>query len=82
MKHLDQMNEMCARKVRSTYRMWRIIFQRKYRGASARQKVPGGTGIGLYLADRIMKLHKGKILVQADGKKSTFTLSFPWSLAQ
>ncbi len=39
---------------------------------------PDGTGIGLYLAQRIMQNHKGKIEVQSEiGKGTTITLAFP-----
>jgi signal transduction histidine kinase len=53
------------------------IFQRGVRGQSAKQKVPAGTGIGLYLASRVMKFHGGHIDVETDGKHSRFTLVFP-----
>lgn len=37
-----------------------------------------GTGLGLYWAKRILKLHKGTIAVQSElGKGSTFTVSIP-----
>ena len=41
--------------------------------------VPAGTGIGLYLANRIMTLHGGTILIKGRGPASTFTLVFPAS---
>src|SRR5258706_5614425 len=55
------------------------IFQRGVRGATAKQKVPAGTGIGLYLAARVMQLHEGKITLETSGKQSCFTLVFPKS---
>jgi signal transduction histidine kinase len=53
------------------------IFQRGYRSHAAQQKVAPGTGIGLYLASRIMELHKGRITVETKGRISTFSLVFP-----
>jgi signal transduction histidine kinase len=50
---------------------------RGFRGAAAKARVPAGTGIGLYLANRIMTLHLGTIQVNGRGKDSHFTLVFP-----
>ncbi len=50
---------------------------RGFRSSAARQRIPAGTGIGLYIATRIMALHQGNILIQAKGRESTFTLLFP-----
>ncbi len=55
------------------------IFSRGVRGVSAQKRVPAGTGIGLYLASRIMRLHNGSITLDATGKTSCFTLVFPKS---
>lgn len=55
------------------------IFQRGFRGSTAKQKVPAGTGIGLYLAKRVMALHQGVIGVGTNGKESRFKLVFPVS---
>jgi signal transduction histidine kinase len=57
------------------------VIKRGYRGSKAQQQVPAGTGIGLYLADTIMKLHKGKVEIAAKNRTSLFTLAFPWNLA-
>jgi signal transduction histidine kinase len=53
------------------------IFHRGFRGQSAKQKVAAGTGIGLYLASRVMTLHGGSIEVETEGKLSRFILVFP-----
>lgn len=53
------------------------LFERGFRGAAAKQRVAAGTGIGLYLATRVMQLHQGTVKLDANGKKSRFTLIFP-----
>jgi signal transduction histidine kinase len=53
------------------------IFERGVRGVNAQTKVPAGTGIGLYLAMRVMRLHQGSILLGRTRNVTTFTLSFP-----
>ncbi len=53
------------------------LFQRGFRGAAAKQKVAAGTGIGLYLATRVMQLHQGKVTLETSGKTCRFTLEFP-----
>ena len=53
------------------------IFDRGVRGTAAKQRVPAGTGIGLYLAKRVMQLHQGRVAVETDGRQSTFMLIFP-----
>ncbi|HKZ40258.1 MAG TPA: ATP-binding protein, partial [Candidatus Hodarchaeales archaeon] len=55
------------------------LFERGFRGHSAMQKVPAGTGIGLYLASRVMKFHGGEISIEVKGKMSRFELLFPKS---
>ncbi len=39
----------------------------------------GGTGLGLYMVDQVVKLHKGKVTAHSDGpgKGSTFVVSLP-----
>jgi signal transduction histidine kinase len=56
------------------------LFERGFRGHSAMQKVAAGTGIGLYLASRVMKFHGGVIQLETKGKMSRFELLFPKSL--
>jgi signal transduction histidine kinase len=53
------------------------LFERGIRGSAARQKVPAGTGIGLYLAKRVMTLHQGTIGLRTNGRESIFRLVFP-----
>ena len=57
----------------------RKLFERGFRGSTAKQKVPAGTGIGLYLAKRVMALHQGAIGLKTEGKTSEFRLIFPLS---
>jgi two-component system sensor histidine kinase VanS len=53
------------------------LVDRGFRGKAAKQRVPAGTGIGLYLANRVMQLHLGTIHIESKGKQSRFTLVFP-----
>jgi two-component system, OmpR family, phosphate regulon sensor histidine kinase PhoR len=55
------------------------LFERGFRGSAAKQKVPAGTGIGLYLAKRVMMLHQGTIGLRTNGRESRFLLIFPLS---
>jgi len=55
------------------------IFSRGFRGNAARQKVAAGTGIGLYLASRVMAFHGGKLRLETSGRRSRFELLFPQS---
>jgi signal transduction histidine kinase len=55
------------------------LFDRGFRGTAAKQKVPGGTGIGLFLANRVMALHQGGMAVRTKSKETTFSLIFPQS---
>ena len=58
------------------------LTDRGFRGNAAKQKIPAGTGIGLYLADRVMELHEGMIHVSAKGHDTKMTLLFPDSRIQ
>ena len=55
------------------------LFARGFRGDSAKQKVPAGTGIGLFLASRIAELHGGSIVAKTSNRVSRFTMIFPRS---
>jgi two-component system, OmpR family, sensor histidine kinase ArlS len=52
------------------------IFQPFYRADNTRQE--GGFGLGLSLAARIIKIHKGHISVTSEpGKQTVFTVTLP-----
>jgi len=52
------------------------IFTPFYRGEN--KKFAEGTGIGLYITQKIIQLHKGSINVQSiQGKGTTFTIVLP-----
>lgn len=54
------------------------LFSKFYRASNAKRQRPDGTGVGLYLAKRVVSAHNGKIIfetVQDEG--STFGFSLP-----
>jgi signal transduction histidine kinase len=54
------------------------LFTRFYRAPNAEAWHISGMGIGLYIAQEIIRLHEGEIEVSSEeGKGSTFTLSLP-----
>lgn len=53
------------------------LSDRGFRGSQAKQKIPAGTGIGLYLADKVMRLHQGLVIANAKGPETSMTLLFP-----
>lgn len=55
------------------------VFERFYRGDSARDRDHGGSGIGLTISKAIVEAHGGAISVRSDGlgRGSTFTVSLP-----
>lgn len=58
------------------------IFDRLYRGDSARHKFQDGTGLGLAIVKSIAQLHGGEVLVKSEIYKSTtFSLRLPASHA-
>lgn len=56
------------------------IFERFYRSSTAWHQAIGGLGMGLYIAQEIIKKHKGKISLESkEGEGTTFTLELPFS---
>lgn len=54
------------------------LFTKFYRASNARKARPDGTGVGLYLAKKIISAHDGKIVFEtAEGKGSTFGFRLP-----
>lgn len=54
------------------------IFDAFYRADTARNRAAGGSGIGLSLAQALISLHDGRVLVESEvGVGSTFTLIIP-----
>jgi len=54
------------------------IFERFYRTQDKEEGKVSGFGLGLYIANEIIKKHKGKIWVESEkGKGSTFFMSLP-----
>ena len=55
-----------------------LLFTKFYRAANARKIRPDGTGLGLYMAKKIIKAQGGTMLFKTEeGKGSTFGFSFP-----
>lgn len=55
-----------------------LLFTKFFRADNARKESPNGTGIGLYLTNRIVTDQKGKIIFHSvDGKGSTFGFTLP-----
>ncbi|MBN1305641.1 MAG: HAMP domain-containing protein [Anaerolineales bacterium] len=56
-----------------------LIFKRFYRTDKSRARVSGGSGIGLTIAQALIKAHHGRIWAESDGegKGSTFQFTLP-----
>jgi signal transduction histidine kinase len=56
----------------------RRVFGKFYRGANARIRGTGGTGIGLAMVKEIVEAHEGTVRVRSEpGRGSEFTLVLP-----
>ena len=54
------------------------LFGRFFRASNARKRRPDGTGVGLFLAKKVVLLHGGQIIFESqEGKGSTFGFSLP-----
>jgi two-component system, OmpR family, sensor histidine kinase KdpD len=52
------------------------IFQRFYRSPSVKKQVPG-SGLGLSIAQNVMRAHQGDLTLMSTAGETTFRLSFP-----
>jgi len=59
----------------------RHIFERFYRGLSARQADALGLGLGLYITRRLVEAHGGRIWVDSSDEGSTFHVALPAAAA-
>ncbi len=54
------------------------LFSKFYRAANARVQRPDGTGVGIYLAKKVVDAHGGQIIFESvEGKGSTFGFRLP-----
>lgn len=54
------------------------LFGKFFRGSNARKKRPDGTGVGLFLARKVVLAHGGEIIFESvEGQGSTFGFSLP-----
>jgi signal transduction histidine kinase len=54
-----------------------LVFDRLYRGPSAREAHPGGTGLGLHVCRRLVEAHGGRIWIEQDPGRSAISFSLP-----
>jgi signal transduction histidine kinase len=60
-----------------------FIFSQFYRAENARRKIPGGFGVGLYLARIFIKTQGGELWFTSDKPKgTTFTFSLPLTIGR
>ena len=54
------------------------LFGKFFRGSNARKKRPDGTGVGLFLARKVILFHGGEVIFSSEeGKGSTFGFTLP-----
>ena len=54
------------------------LFNKFFRATNARQQRPDGTGVGLFLAKKVIDAHGGEIIFESvEGKGSTFGFRLP-----
>ena len=54
------------------------LFSKFYRASNARVRRPDGTGVGIYLAKKVIDAHGGKVVFESvEGKGSTFGFRLP-----
>lgn len=54
------------------------LFEKFYRAPNARKARPDGTGVGLYLAKKVVDAHRGEVIFEStEGKGSTFGFRLP-----
>lgn len=53
------------------------IFDRFYRGDTARGQATGGAGLGLAIAKEIVEAHGGEVKAESEGGLTTFTIRLP-----
>lgn len=53
------------------------VFDRFYRGDTARGQATGGAGLGLAIAKEIVEAHGGEIRAESEGGLTTFTIRLP-----
>jgi len=54
------------------------LFSKFYRASNARKQRPDGTGVGLFLAKKVINAHGGDVIFEStEGKGSTFGFSLP-----
>ncbi|MFT5698565.1 MAG: two-component system phosphate regulon sensor histidine kinase PhoR [Desulforhopalus sp.] len=60
------------------------IFRKFYQIERADWSQSGGTGLGLYMVEQVVKFHKGKISAESEGlgKGARFTISLPVTIAK
>ncbi len=60
-----------------------MLFNKFFRAKNARQQRPDGTGVGLYLAKKVVMAHGGKMIFSSiEGKGSTFGFYLPLNSRQ